>query len=147
MKLQQLKSRYKHPYPKGLTLLILTGLLLLAATATALASGSMNILIGLEASAASVSAQALQDELQLELGSNGFTPAEAQRAAGTFAIAVENSAISGEYTLQLKAQDGTVLKEVQVQKGSAAWTITLAAGEYTLTVVSQAQWTCRITVQ
>ena len=88
-----------------------------------------------------------QDELQVALGSNGFTPAEAQRAAGTFAIAVENSVISGEYTLQLKAQDGTVVKEVQVQKGSAAWTVTLAAGEYTLTETSHPQWLCRITVQ
>jgi hypothetical protein len=60
---------------------------------------------------------------------------------------VENSVISGEYTLQLKAQDGTVIKEVQVQKGSAAWTVTLSAGEYTLTEASHPQWTCRITVQ
>jgi hypothetical protein len=88
-----------------------------------------------------------QDELQLQLGTNGFTPANVQRAAGTFAIAVENSAIEGEYTLQLKAHDGTVMKEVQVQKGSAAWTVTLAAGEYTLAEASHPQWLCRITVQ
>jgi hypothetical protein len=87
------------------------------------------------------------DELQLQLGSDGFTPAEVQRAAGTFAIAVVNSAIAGEYTLQLKTQDGTVLKEVQVQQGSAAWTVTLSAGEYTLTEASHPQWLCRITVQ
>ncbi|HEU4794513.1 MAG TPA: hypothetical protein VFT02_02720 [Pyrinomonadaceae bacterium] len=90
---------------------------------------------------------AFQNELQIRLGSNGFTPAEVQRAAGTFAIAVENSAISGEYTLQLKAQDGAVIKEVHVQKGSAAWTITLAAGEYSLTELGHPQWVCRITVQ
>ena len=70
-----------------------------------------------------------------------------QRTAGTFAIAVENSATSGEYTLQLKAQDGTVIKEVQVQKGSAAWTVTFSTGEYTLTEASHPQWVCRINVQ
>ena len=55
--------------------------------------------------------------------------------------------ISGEYILRLKASDGTVIKEVQVQKGSAAWTMTLAAGEYTLTETTHPQWSCRITVQ
>jgi hypothetical protein len=49
--------------------------------------------------------------------------------------------------MQLKAHDGTVMKEVQVQKGSAAWTVTLAAGEYTLAEASHPQWLCRITVQ
>lgn len=34
-------------------------------------------------------------ELRLELGSNGFTPSSVQRAAGTFDITIENSAISG----------------------------------------------------
>jgi hypothetical protein len=91
--------------------------------------------------------QTLQDELQLELNTEGFKPAQVQRAAGTFAIAVENSVISGDYTLQLKAHDGTVIKEVQVQQGSAAWTITLAAGDYTLTETTHPQWLCQITVQ
>jgi hypothetical protein len=89
----------------------------------------------------------LQDELQIQLSNDGFMPSEVQHAAGTFAIAVENSNIEGEYTLRLKAADGTVVKEVQVQKGSAAWTVTLTAGEYTLTEASHPQWLCRITVQ
>lgn len=97
--------------------------------------------------AATASSAAFQDELQLQLGENGFTPSEVQHASGTFAIAVENSALSGEYTLQLKAHDGTVVKEVQVQAGSAAWTMSLSAGEYTLTETSHPQWLCRITVQ
>ena len=54
--------------------------------------------------------------------------------------------IPAEYTLQLKASDGTVVKEVQVQQGSTAWTVTLAAGEYNLTEVNHPQWLCRITV-
>ena len=87
------------------------------------------------------------DELQIQLGTNGFTPSEVQHAAGTFAIAVDNTGVSGEYTLRLKGSDGTVIKEVQVQKGSAAWTITLSAGEYTLTEANHAEWSCRITVQ
>jgi hypothetical protein len=89
----------------------------------------------------------LQDELRIQLGNSGFMPSEVQHAPGTFPITVENSAISGEYTLRLKAADGTVLKEVQVQKGSAGWTMTLATGEYTLTETSHPQWSCRITVQ
>ena len=89
----------------------------------------------------------LQDELQIQLGENGFSPAEVQHVAGTFGIAVENANLEGEYTLRLKAADGTVLKEVQVQKGSAAWTMTLAGGEYTLTEANHSTWLCRISVQ
>jgi hypothetical protein len=94
-----------------------------------------------------VASHCFQDELQIQLSVNGFIPSEVQHAAGTFAIAVENSNIEGEYTLRLKAADGTVVKEVQIQKGSAAWTVTLTAGEYTLTEASHPQWQCRITVE
>jgi hypothetical protein len=87
------------------------------------------------------------DELQIQLNNDGFTPSELQHSAGTFGIAVENAIVSGEYTLRLKAGDGTVVKEVQVQEGSAAWTVTLSAGEYTLTEASHPQWLCRIIVQ
>jgi hypothetical protein len=87
------------------------------------------------------------DEVQIQLGANGFTPSDVQHAAGTFAIAVDNTGISGEYTLRLKAADGTVVKEVEVQKGSAAWTITLPAGDYTLTEAGHSDWSCRITLQ
>lgn len=88
-----------------------------------------------------------QDEVKIKLTANGFVPGEVQHAAGTFAIAVENATLSGEYTLQLKAEDGTVLKEVTVQKGSSAWSVTLQAGQYTLTETQNPQWLCRLTVQ
>ena len=88
-----------------------------------------------------------RDEIRIELGSNGFTPNEVHHAPGTFAIAVENSMLSGEYTLKLKAEDGTVLNEVHVQKGSSAWTVNLQTGRYTLTEVNHSQWTCSIVVQ
>lgn len=88
-----------------------------------------------------------RDELRFDLTSNGFTPNEARHAAGRFAIAVENSALSGEYTLRLKAEDGTVLNEFQVQKGSSAWTVTLQTGTYSLTETDHPQWTCRIVIQ
>ena len=88
-----------------------------------------------------------QDEIQIKLTASGFVPGEVQHAAGTFAIAVENATLSGEYTLQLKAEDGTVLKEVTVQKGSSAWSVTLQAGQYTLTETHNQQWVCRINVQ
>ena len=88
-----------------------------------------------------------RDELRIELTSSGFTPNEVQHAPGTFAIAVENSALSGEYTLRLKAEDGTILQEFRVQKGSSAWTVTLQTGTYTLTETDHPQWTCRIVVQ
>ena len=94
-----------------------------------------------------VASHGFQDELQIQLSGNGFIPSEVQHAVGTFAIAVENSNVEGEYTLRLKAADGTVVKEVQIQKGSAAWTVTLTAGEYTLMEASHPQWQCRITVQ
>ncbi len=124
----------------------LTGLLLPLVVLAAIASVSTSHLLDAHAGRAAVS-PVVQDELRLQLNANGFTPSEVQHAAGTFAIAVENSAISGEYTLQLKAQDGTVIKEIQVQKGSVAWTITLSAGQYSLAEVSHPQWECRITVQ
>jgi hypothetical protein len=49
--------------------------------------------------------------------------------------------------LRLKAEDGTVLNEVQVQKGSSAWTVNLQTGRYTLTEVNHPQWACTIVVQ
>jgi hypothetical protein len=144
MKRQQLRRpnlQLKLPVRSDLTGLLLTIIVFIAVAASMIGLPRVDIAL------VQAAPPAFQDELQIELGSEGFTPAEVQRAAGTFAIAVENSVISGEYTLQLKAQDGTVIKEVQVQKGSAAWTVTLSAGEYTLTEVSHPQWTCRITVQ
>ena len=91
--------------------------------------------------------QGARDEVRIELTSNGFTPSEVQHTAGSFAIAVENSTLSGEYTLRLKAEDGTILNERQVQKGSSAWTVNLQTGTYTLTEANHAQWTCRIVIQ
>jgi hypothetical protein len=88
-----------------------------------------------------------RDEVRIELTSNGFAPTEIQHAPGTFAIAVENKTLSGEYTLKLKAEDGTVLSELQVQKGSSAWTVSLQTGRYTLTEANHPQWTCSIVVQ
>lgn len=88
-----------------------------------------------------------RDELRIELRSSGFVPNEVQHAPGRFGIAVENSALSGEYTLRLKAEDGTVLNEFQVQKGSSAWTVTLQTGNYDLTETDHPQWKCRIVIQ
>ena len=124
----------------------LTGSLLALAVLLAIAELSMRNLNLVDAAVSSGS-PVFHDEMRIEMGSGGFTPAQVQHAPGTFAIAVENSAIAGEYTLRLKAEDGTVLKEVQVQKGSTAWTITLAAGQYTLTETSHPEWLCHLTVQ
>jgi len=88
-----------------------------------------------------------RDEVRIELTPNGFAPVEVQHAPGRFAIAVENNALSGEYRLKLKAEDGTVLNEFQVQKGSSAWTVTLQTGRYTLTEASHPQWICSIVIQ
>ena len=121
--------------------------LLLATIAYAAVAISANGLSTAGMSQAYAAVRGVQDELQIQLGGNGFTPAEVQHAAGTFAIMVENSNVEGEYTLRLKNAAGVVIKEVQVQKGSAAWTVTLSAGEYTLTEASHPQWLCRITVQ
>ena len=94
-----------------------------------------------------IAQQGTRDEVRVELTSNGFTPNEVQHAPGRFAIAVENSTLSGEYTLRLKAADGTILNEFHVQKGSSAWTVNLQTGTYTLTEADHPQWTCRIVVQ
>ncbi len=93
------------------------------------------------------SAQQGRDEVKVELTSNGFAPSEVQHAPGTFAIAVENNALPGEYKLKLKAEDGTVLNEFQVQKGSSAWTVSLQTGRYTLTEPNHSQWLCSLIVQ
>lgn len=91
--------------------------------------------------------QGARDEVRIELTSNGFVPGEVQHAPGRFALAVENNTLPGEYTLRLKAEDGTTLNEFQVQKGSSAWTVNLQTGTYTLTVGDHPQWTCRVIVQ
>lgn len=96
---------------------------------------------------AGTSTQQGRDEIRIELSSNGFSPTEIQHAPGSFAIAVENTTLSGEYKLRLKAEDGTVLNEVQVQKGSSAWTVSLQTGRYTLTEVNHPEWSCSIVVQ
>lgn len=88
-----------------------------------------------------------RDELRIALTSNGFVPGEVQHVPGTFAIAVENSALPGEYTLQLRAGDGTLLNELRVQKGSSAWTVSLQTGTYTLSEANHSEWSCRIVVQ
>ena len=83
-----------------------------------------------------------RDEIRIELTSDGFAPSEVQHAPGIFAIAVENKTLTDEYTLKLKAADGTVLNEFQVQKGSSAWTVNLPTGTYKLTEVNHPQWMC-----
>ena len=88
-----------------------------------------------------------RDEIRIELTGNGFAPSEVQHAPGIFAIAVENKTLAGDYTLKLKAADGTVLNEFQVQKGSSAWTVNLPTGTYKLTEVNHPQWMCTIVVQ
>ena len=88
-----------------------------------------------------------RDEIRIQLSSNGFSPSEVQHGPGSFAIAVENTTLSSEYKLRLKAEDGTVLNEVQVQKGSSAWTVNLQTGRYTLTEVDHSEWICTIVVQ
>lgn len=88
-----------------------------------------------------------RDEVRIELTSSGFTPNEVQHAPGRFAIAVENTTLSSEYMLRLKAEDGTLLNEFQVQKGSSAWTINLQTGTYVLTEADHPQWTCRIVIR
>lgn len=145
MRLPQLKRQ--NLYKKILVVFALTGLLASALVLMTAVAASSNGPSHSETSAAFTPPPALWDELRIQLGENGFTPTEVQHAAGTFAIAVENTVLSTEYALRLKAQDGTVIKEVQVQQGSTAWTITLSAGEYTLTEASHDSWQCRITVQ
>lgn len=92
-------------------------------------------------------AQQGRDEVRIELTANGFNPNQVQHAPGRFAISVENSTLSDEYMLRLKAEDGTILNEFQVQKGSSAWTVNLQTGTYTLMETDHPQWTCRILVQ
>jgi hypothetical protein len=91
--------------------------------------------------------QGTRDEVRIELAASGFTPNELQHAPGRFALAVDNKTLSGEYTLRLKAEDGTILSELQVQKGSSAWTVNLQTGTYTLTEADHPQWTCHIMIQ
>lgn len=88
-----------------------------------------------------------RDEIRIELSNNGFTPSEVQHAPGSFAIAVDNVTLSSDYKLRLKAEDGTVLHEVDIQKGSSAWTVNLQTGRYALTEVNHPQWLCSLVVQ
>lgn len=142
MKPQKLTLMLQNQSPKAVL-----GLLLAVGALVAVFGLSIDGPFNVHATQALAAPPVVQDELQIQLGPNGFTPTDVQRNAGTFGIAVENSSLTGEYTLRLKAADGTVVKEVQIQKGSAAWTVTLSAGEYTLTEANHSQWLCRIVVQ
>ena len=86
------------------------------------------------------------DEITIELTASGFNPAAVAHAAGAFGIAIENKNGASEYTLELKEENGTVLNQIPVQKGSAAWSVNLQPGRYTLTEVHHEQWVCVITV-
>ena len=88
-----------------------------------------------------------RDEVRIELTDNGFLPTQVSHLAGTFAIAVENTSARDEYTLRLKANDGTVLRDVAVEKGSTAWSVTLQPGRYLLTEANHQQWICTINVE
>ncbi len=100
-----------------------------------------------ESNAALPAQQGRIEEVKIRLSTEGFEPAEISRSAGPFMILVENVNLDGEYRLQLKSADGSVLKEVAVQKGSAGWGVDLPIGQYTLTEASHPEWTCRITIQ
>lgn len=143
MKLPQLTSRkWGRPVHIGFSLSALAIAFVSVATAVAFSTNGPSQVASL-----SGASHDMFDELQIQLSASGFTPNEVQHGAGTFGIAVDNTGVSGEYTLRLKAADGTVVKEVEVQKGSTAWTITLATGEYVLTEASHPEWSCSITVQ
>jgi hypothetical protein len=126
---------------RNFTLTLVASLLVVAGTVI-----SMQLSRKVEAAFAFTPQQS-RDEVRIELNANGFTPSEIQHAPGSFAISVDNKTISGEYTLNLKAEDGTVLSELQIQKGSSAWTVTLQTGRYTLTEINHSQWVCSIVVQ
>jgi hypothetical protein len=117
----------------------------------AIACGRVTLPINANASSspgiASPAQQGGRNEVRIELTGNGFIPAEITHAAGTLGIAVENTSARDDYTLRLNTEDGTVLKEIQVQKGSTAWSISLQPGLYSLTEANHQQWVCRITVQ
>ena len=88
MKLSELKSIKPYvnlPTRFGLAGLILAALILATVVGVSLVSFS-----GASARKVYAAPLSFHDELQLQLGSDGFTPAEVQRAAGTFAIAVVN---------------------------------------------------------
>lgn len=87
------------------------------------------------------------DEINIELTDSGFVPTEIIHSAGAFGIAVENKSSANEYKLQLKAEDGSILKEIPVQKGSVAWSVNLQPGQYRLTEANHEQWVCVIIVQ
>lgn len=97
--------------------------------------------------AGNMSPQGPVEEVKVRLSTSGFEPGEITRNPSPFYILVDNVNVTGEYTLQMKAENGTVIKEVKVQKGSAGWSVNLGAGHYILTEAGHPQWTCRIIVQ
>lgn len=130
-----------------LTLLIATTVICAVITGDRVASVTRPQPVSALAEVGSNQLQGGRDEVRIELTNNGFMPGEVTHLSGTFAIAVENTGTAGEYTLRLKTEDGAVLKEVSVQKGSTAWSVTLQAGRYTLTEANHPQWICNINVQ
>ena len=82
MNLPQLHSKRPKLHFKRLNAITVAGLILAAVVLVVVFSGAQTA-VG--------TSELFQDELRIQLGSNGFTPAEVQHAAGTFGIIVENS--------------------------------------------------------
>ena len=88
-------------------------------------------------------------EVTLTLRAEGFAPDALTRPAGRFRLSVDNRSGVEEITLRLNREDGTLVREMFIRRGTVDWSevIDLAAGVYVLSEVSHPAWVCRITAQ
>lgn len=83
------------------------------------------------------------EEVVLTLSAEGFMPAEVTRGPGRFQLSVDNRSGVEQLTLNLKAADGTLLREMRIAPGSD-WSelLDLTPGNYTLAEASHSNWVC-----
>ena len=89
----------------------------------------------------------LESEL-ITITRRGFEPREINRPASRFLLMLENRSELAAISLQLKREDGEVIREVRLTREEPDWNAVLAlsAGRYLLTEARHPRWVCRITI-
>lgn len=84
----------------------------------------------------------------ISVGPDGFDPKNITRPGGRFLLAINNRSGLEELTVQLRREDGTLLREARVNRKQPNWRsiVNLPEGTYQLTEANHSDWVCRIVI-
>lgn len=96
---------------------------------------------------ASTSIAPLETEL-ITITRHGFEPGEITRPAGRFLLMLDNHSDRAVLLLQLKREDGQVVKEARLKREDSDWNAIVdpPPGRYLLTEANHPHWSCVITI-